>query len=368
MNSQKTLSKQENGNGAAFPPPRESGGTLFRNLLILVIIAAACFWFFMRQNGDEAAAETGSSFAVTRGDLVISIVEGGNLKAQKSVQIECEVEGKATIVTLIPEGTYVKAGDLLVELDSSDLEERFTQQEISYETAYAAMIQAEENLKIQVSQNKSNIMEGELEVEFARMELEKYLGHTTEASTESGTRGSLDLERKQLENEINIAEAEFLRATDRLDWTRKLTEKGFVNNDELKADALTLEQRKIKLNDAEQQKYLSETYDIPMHTKKLYSDLEQAQLGLERINCRADAELAQKEADVRSKNAQFKLQEERFNKLKEQLAFCTIHAPQGGLVVYGQQEGGDHRWGGSENEIIEEGASVRYRQTLITLP
>lgn len=389
MNDQKMNSNQTTGNNAAFSPPGKAGGNRFLYIVVIVAVVAACIWAFSGKDGDEAVVDMGSTFTVERGDLLISIIEGGNLKAQKSVQIECEVEGKATIVTLIPEGTYVKEGDLLVELDSSDLEERFTQQEISYENAKAAMIQAEENQKIQVSQNKSNIMEGELDVEFAQLELEKFLGRKegnvgvefdrvelqrllnpvkSAMQDEKQNKGSLELDRQQLENDIKIADAEYLRAKDRLDWTRKLTEKGFVNNDELKADELTLEQRKINLDDAEQQKYLSETYDFPMQLKRLIADLEQAQLGLERIRSRADAEMAQKEADVRSKNAQFKLQEERFNKLKEQLERCTIKAPQDGLVVYGQQDGGRHRWGGSDNDIIEEGASVRYRQTLITLP
>ncbi|MBU0753736.1 MAG: HlyD family secretion protein, partial [Planctomycetes bacterium] len=328
-----------------------------RNMFLLLFIPAVAVSIWWMGGGDKAVSDMGSTYVVSRGDLRISVIEGGSLKAQKSVKIECEVEGQSTVVFLIPEGSYVKKGDLLVQLDSSDLEERFTQQEITYESAKADKIQAEESLKIQVSQNKSNIMAGELEVTFGQMELDKYLKQG----------GSRELERTQLLNDINIAKAELARAKNNADWTRTLHEKGFVTAEDLQADLLTLERRKNELEEAEKQLVLNEDYDFPMTEQRLMADVEEAKLGLERIQRRAESELAQQEANLKSQDAKFRLQEERFNKLKEQLEKCNIHAPQDGLVVYGAQDNDRHGWGGSD-EMIEEGATVRYRQTLITLP
>src|SRR5690606_13613146 len=46
------------------------------------------------------------------------------------------------ILRIVPEGTEVKAGDFLVELDSSALKEQLTTQKINYNTAKALMIEA----------------------------------------------------------------------------------------------------------------------------------------------------------------------------------------------------------------------------------
>jgi HlyD family secretion protein len=283
------------------------------------------------------------------------VIEGGNLKAQKSVEIECEVEGRATLVSLIPEGTFVKEGELLVELDSSDLEERYTQQEITYNSAEAAFVQAKESLEIQKNQNLSDISAAELNVLFAQKELDKY------------KEGDWPQTLRTMEDDIKLAEEERKLAQNRLKWTEELHTKGYVTSDELEADRLTLQRREINLEQAKEQKRISEVYDYPMEIKRLDSDVEESMREQERIKRRAASQLAQEEANLKSREAQFKLQKERFDKLKEQVEKCTIRAPQGGLVVYGEQ-GGDHRWGRGDSERVEEGAEVRFRQTLITLP
>jgi HlyD family secretion protein len=355
----KALEEQLQQNRKAEPPaPRKKKRTSksLRNTVIALVVVVAALAVWLASGDEEATGNNGSTYQVAREDLVITVVEGGNLKAQKSVNIECEVEGQSTIVFLMAEGSYVKEGDLLVELDSSDLEERFTQQEISYESAKASKIQAEENLKIQKSQNESDIKSAELNLEFAEKDLKRFI------------EGDWPLKKMQLENSIILANEEKTRADDRVEWTKQLEAKGFVTSDELEADKLTLKRREIDLDEAKETKDLALKYDYDMDFRKLNADRDEAVRELDRTKARAASQIALKEADLRSREAQFRLQEERFNKLKEQLEKCRIHAPQDGLVVYGEQDSGRHRWGGSDSNMIEEGANVRYRQTLITLP
>jgi len=120
---------------------------------------------------------------VRRGDLPITITEGGSLKALKSEVIKCEVEGVTTIISLVPEGIRitdedVKKGKVLVELDSANLRERLTQQEITFANAEATYTAAKEAFEIQKSEGESNIKNGELNVKFGRMDLEHYVGQT----------------------------------------------------------------------------------------------------------------------------------------------------------------------------------------------
>ena len=64
----------------------------------------------------------------------------------------------------------------IVELDSSDIRERLNSQEITYQSANADYVQAKEAYEIQKKQNESDITAGRLAVEFALLDLQKYLG------------------------------------------------------------------------------------------------------------------------------------------------------------------------------------------------
>jgi multidrug resistance efflux pump len=47
------------------------------------------------------------------------VLERGNLESSANVTVTCKVEGSTTIIKIVEEGTAVKKGDLLFELDSS---------------------------------------------------------------------------------------------------------------------------------------------------------------------------------------------------------------------------------------------------------
>ena len=73
-----------------------------------------------------------------RGSLRITVVERGNLESANSVSLKSEVEGRPTILWLIEEGTMVQPGDLLCELDTSQIEDELFEQELAVERARAA--------------------------------------------------------------------------------------------------------------------------------------------------------------------------------------------------------------------------------------
>ena len=142
-----------------------------------------------------------ATYTVRRGDLPIIVTEKGNLKALKSEIIKCQVEGRSTIIRLVDEGTVitpedVSKGRLLIELDSAELRERLTQQEITHATAKAAYETAKEAYDIQKSQGESNVNEARLNVKFRRMDLGKYVGETLAARALDKKVDLLDVGRK----------------------------------------------------------------------------------------------------------------------------------------------------------------------------
>src|ERR1043165_4574583 len=232
--------------------------------------------------------EQNQFYKVKRGDMLISIVEGGALKAVKESIIRSEFEGISRIISIVPEGTYVKTGDLLVELDSSELKDRVNQQEVTFQNNEFAFIQAKENFSIQQSLVESQIKEAELRVEFAKSDLEKYIEGDAPQQINTAT------------NAIIIRKEQLQRAKDKLEWTQQLFKKGYASKSELEADGLSAVQAKIAVDQADEDLRLFRKYDLPKSRRRLESSLDQAAAELGRLRQQTSNQLAQAEANLRT--------------------------------------------------------------------
>ena len=134
-----------------------------RMLLVFICIAAlvsvGVLALLRKTSGGSGGSDPSTGlFAVKRGDLAITVTESGSIKAVKTKDIKSEVEGRVSIVNIVPEGTMitpedVNDGKVLVELDSSELKEQLSQREIQLTSAEAAFADANESHLIQVKQN-----------------------------------------------------------------------------------------------------------------------------------------------------------------------------------------------------------------------
>lgn len=314
----------------------------------LLLVLALTLWFFAGLSG--TATDAAGVFDVRRGSMRVSITEGGTLRAANEVIIVSQLEGEARIIYIMPEGSLAEKGDLLVELDASDLEERLTERQIAYQNALSNHTEARENFAIKKSEMDSEIKLAELALEFAKVDLEKY------------TKGDWLQTKNTAINAIRVAEMELKRAEDRFEYTKKLEEKGYATRTELEADELDVTRRRLAFESAEEELRLLTEYDHPKQIRTLQSDLEQAEAALARMISRASAELSQAEATLKAREATLELEKSRLDRVTQQLENTKIYAPQPGLVVYATtRQGGDER-------PVEEGTSVRQRQEIIKLP
>jgi HlyD family secretion protein len=345
----------------------------------LATVAVIMFVFYQFRGGPEEADAAFATAEVQRGNLVIDVLESGNLEASESLEIKSKVEGRTTIISIVPEGTIItnediEKGTVLVELDSSDLRNRLAEQEISLDGAEADYTESRESYEIQVNQNESDKKKGELDAKFARMDLEKYLGESLiddylaetiplEDMIPSEELGGEALQkRRELSSEIELASEEVMRAEDKVEWTRKLADKGYVTENEYEADQLALKRQEVALDKARTALDLFKRYEFPKEAEKLRSDYEEAQRELERIIAKNRAELSKADARLKSASATFVRKSEELKRLQEQIQNCTIRATKPGLVVYA---GSDHPWRGVN---IQEGAEVHENMDILKIP
>ena len=293
-----------------------------------------------------------SSYQVKRADFLISIVEGGTLEAVDEVSVRNEVEGTARIIRIVPEGSYVKAGDLLVELDSSASQDAVNVQQIAVEKARFSLIQAEQQLDIQKITADTDLKAAELKVEFAETDFKKYLQGEAR-----------QLERNAQIEITNVVESLAI-ARDRLEWTRKLYTNGFETKSTLDKDTLTVSQSELKLEQASNTLWMLREFDAKKKHRELEAAVNEAKQNREKVKLQGDRIKAQYQADVATQKSTLELSQNKLERDLKQLTATKIHAPQDGLVVYASSGGGRF----SNESMIEEGAVVRNRQELIKLP
>ena len=293
-----------------------------------------------------------SCYETKRGDFLVSVVEGGTLEAVNEISIRSEVEGTARIIFIVPEGTNVNKGDLLVELDSSSSEEAVNLQQINVEKAQFAMVQSQQQLEIQESISESEIQAATLKVEFAESDLEKFTkGQALQADRNAQIDITNALQTLQIDRE-------------RLNWSEKLYKQGFETKGNLDKDRLTASQSQLRLEQTQRALWMVETFDNPKMKRALEAALQEAKENLGRVKLQDDRKLAQCRADLESQKKTLALSQDKLDHDKQQLLATKIYAPQDGLVVYAGTGGG--HW--SSESMIEEGAVVRNRQEIIKLP
>ncbi len=324
------------------------------SILTLALVGLFSYTFFRGGDADDSDVVAGElTYRVTRGDLRISLIEPGDVRAARSVPIFCRLEGQHTIVSLVAEGASVKKGDVLVEFDDSELTQELNQQQIAVDRATAEYLQAEEMLEIQKSLCESDIQKAELDRQLSELDLMRY---------ESEEGGEYVLSLMKADANVMISEQELKRAQNTYEWTKKLADKGYISGTELTADKLSWEKAEIQLSQAIGARKLLKEYTHRKDLAKYKSAHVEAQSSLKRAERKSKATLAQYEAAKRGKESTVVLSKTRLAKISDQLEKAIIYAPQDGLVVYANAE----PW--RRDRRILQGAEVHEKQLLMYLP
>ena len=287
---------------------------------------------------------------VEKGNFVISVVEGGSLSAVNEVVVKNAIDGESRIIWLIPEGTYVKKGDLLVEFDAGGAENEVEEQQVKFEARQAALVKAENDLIITKSTAESELAEAELELKFATLDRVKF--ETLEKIH--------DIENSELD--INTAEETLKLSEQKYEWSQKLAEKGFETQTQVDRDKLEVTRNDKAVKTARSSHKMLEQFDLKKKEEEYLSKEKEATAKLARVKKESESKIAQQQAEVNSAKITLELTQEGLTKKKEQLKATKVYAPQGGLAIYPTP----NRW--RSDTKIEEGAEVRNRTTLIKIP
>lgn len=169
---------------------------------------------------------------------------------------------------------------------------------------------------------------------------------------------------RRAEDEWLVAKTDLGLAEADLVGTQRLFEKGFVTKKELENDQVRVEKAKVQVKATDTARKLFQIYEFPKTAEELVSKYEEALLNLDKTQKEAISKLAQAEAKFKSAQGRYRIEQSDLKELQEQLAKTKIYARKPGLVTYGGNSE-RHYYG---EEQIREGATVRQRQVIITIP
>jgi RND family efflux transporter MFP subunit len=316
------------GSGISFiGPAAESGSAAPEGVLLAQNTA---------KKGVEQAPENppsdqgnGKTYTIKPGKFAPAVVEHGNLETPRSWPLVNRVESNIRILTIVPEGTHVKKGDLICELDAGPLRDQLMNQRIASQEKKAAY----QNTKL------------------AR--------ESAEIAVTEAAEGILKQESENLKREIAISDSAIQKAKSRLDRTRlvakRIKESLAARGDMAEPPELVAElDIADRVDDAEQRVMreeatlkmtqdrleILEVYTKPKTIKSLTSEVEKA-----RSN-----ELTKERALTLEKSVEASLE--------RQIIQCKMYAPSEGMVSYART---------SVPDKIEEGAVVSTQQRICSI-
>jgi HlyD family secretion protein len=403
--------------------------------LIGLVVLTAAWGGYKWLRGSGSTGNEVPTVPVQRGDLQITVLQGGEIRALKNYEVKSEIETTTKIMSLISEGYMIteddiKDGKVLVELDGSDLKDRISTHDIEFQTTVSLYIDADENREIVKSEAQSVERDAKNVALFALMDFEKYLGknvaidilkdrslpenieafektigsmqlaarpkadaegNITRAETtaavkpapkppagkavtrldyvslldsDKSTDGDAQQKLSQLKGDVLLQQGTLEQARDTLASSKGLADKNFITKFALKTDEVNHEKVQLALRTAEIALDLFRRYEFPKQCEQYLSVYQEALQKLQRTIRENRSKMAQAQSKFETAKRRYDMELNKKKELEAQLAACTIRAKQPGLVAYGPITNSTIRY----SEPIEEGATVRLRQTILTIP
>ena len=294
--------------------------------------------------------------------LQLTIVERGALESADNRDVVCRVKAgtrnstvATTIKWVIDDGSLVKKGQVIVELDDSGLQEQLKTEKITLDDARGAYLQAEEEYKLQLINNESLISNARIALALAEINLEKY------------REGDYPQALKDVLGKIKIAESDRDMQQERAAWANRMVKKGYMTNSQAQAEQSRLESNEIQLASNKEALRVLNDYTKKLNETDLKNKYEEAQRALERANLQAKGVEIKADVDRTTKKSKYLQEKARYEEIEDEIRKCVIKAPQDGMVVYYVPE--QARYGsGSKQSIIAQGESVSEGQKLMRIP
>ncbi|MBL8891230.1 MAG: efflux RND transporter periplasmic adaptor subunit [Planctomycetaceae bacterium] len=299
----------------------------------------------------HSAIDPSLTYQVAKRSITDTVIERGSIESQNNFVGTCQVPGwQNRIIFIVPEGSTVKAGEVVVRFDSAEVDRMISEKSAALNEAQGKFEQATADLDIQKNKSQSEVQAADLELKLAQLDRDKYI------------KGDFIAEKSELERLIADGQAQLEKVEDELRNMEQLVNKGFRTPEQLREIQLRRNSFRYALERDQQKMSVLVQFDFVRKQTEFDAKASEAVLKLKRAQDTATAEARKAESAIASAKNAVQIAEQELKELQQQKDHCEIKAPQEGTVAYANQS-----WFDPEDRI-REGASVRNQQSVFYLP
>lgn len=177
--------------------------------------------------------------------------------------------------------------------------------------------------------------------------------------------GEAQQKLRQLEDELLLRKSELAVAKQKAEASQRLADRKFIAQTQLENDQVNLEKVELAGKTAETELALFKKYAFSKQCSTLLAGYREALNKLQRTIRANRSRTAQAETRFLTAKRRYEMELTQREDLERQLAACVVKAVQPGLVAYGDLNASANY---NYSNSIEEGATVRLRQTMLTIP
>ncbi len=287
-----------------------------RTWLVIGLVGVSVLVFALVPNmGSSQDSGPRFTHTITRGDLIVTVIEQGTLESAENTEIKCKVRDKDIPITwVIENGAKVEPGDVLVRLATLAYEDRLNM------------------VSKWVHSSRANLARSTANIKRAQLAVSEYL------------EGRYRTQLMTLQKDMAIAESNLLTAQNMLAHAETMAQRGYISDLDLERSTIAVTQAKLNVDVKQKEIGVLTDYTKAMELETLNGDLEVGK-------ARHEANKAQ----VKNAEAQLIL-------CQRDLESCVVRAEKSGTVIYPTGKPWEYV------PEIEEGAAIYMGQTMLLMP
>lgn len=276
-----------------------------------------------------------------------------------AIRIRLEKTDKVDVIEAVSHGQSVLAGETLIRIDTSAIEQAIKAAKASLETAQTELLDAEIKMELAERSQRLALAAAERADEVATEELKEFVANGRDARIQSLERSvesaenRLAYQREELNQLIKMYEAD--------DLTEE-TEEIILRRTK---DAVKSAEYSLELAQQSRRKGLE--FSLRRESQQLETSVAQAALALEEARRMAPQSLKRQRLSLDAKRRAISEQEESLAELQHDLDAVAFVAPHDGTIYLGVYKNGSWSDANAAASTLEPGASLKNNATPMTV-
>lgn len=280
------------------------------------------------------------------------VQRSGIIEPYASSAVHSACHWSTRILSIVPEGTWVQAGDVVCQMDSSEIEEFARSREVMLIRFRARLDSALHDEELLSTSNERALAAAEYRFQTAEQELHEYQD------------GTLPQQIEEMERNLKMLSRQTQTAADNVSRSEQLWSMGLLDTQEMARGSLDLLKAQQKQDQLEGKLNLLTSFTQPRNNLRLEYGRNNALRNVARTKISNSLAATRARLSSLALERTVRIYERYYSRAIDSIQACTLRAPCDGQVIHGNS------WHLRSRGItqIEEGAKVRQLQKVFEIP